>query len=209
MVDGTNLHPKATDLVSQVAWKSRDLKAHFNLILHCGDCQIQLIISLKTSQKIGPNLNQPMNTNITLSKLGSISAYIYIYIYLFFESQSMTEFLEEWQGALDEAVVARLVIPEALQVTSLLASFPPSWWPFVTIQSNTPNQTFVKLLDKIFQESTMKQTSNNNFSKSSALFVGNKGKINGDKNKKNHNVSSNITQSTNNNKEFYKDKKAT
>ncbi len=194
MVDGTNLHPKATDLVSQVAWKSRDLKAHFNLILHCGDCQIQLIISLKTSQKIGPNLNQPMNTNITLSKLGSISAYIYIYIYLFFESQSMTEFLEEWQGALDEAVVARLVIPEALQVT---------------IQSNTPNQTFVKLLDKIFQESTMKQTSNNNFSKSSALFVGNKGKINGDKNKKNHNVSSNITQSTNNNKEFYKDKKAT
>jgi hypothetical protein len=194
VVDGTNLHPKATDLVSQVAWKSRDLKAHFNLILHCGDCQIQLIISLKTSQKIGPNLNQPMNTNITLSKLGSISAYIYIYIYLFFESQSMTEFLEEWQGALDEAVVARLVIPEALQVT---------------IQSNTPNQTFVKLLDKIFQESTMKQTSNNNFSKSSALFVGNKGKINGDKNKKNHNVSSNITQSTNNNKEFYKDKKAT
>jgi hypothetical protein len=52
----------------------------------------------------------------------------------------------------------------------------------------------------------MKQTSNNNFSKSTALFAGNKGKINGDKNKKIHNVSSSITQSTNNNKKFYKDK---
>jgi hypothetical protein len=52
----------------------------------------------------------------------------------------------------------------------------------------------------------MKQTSNNNFSKSTAFFARNKGKINGDKNKNFHNVSSSITRLTNNNKEFYKDK---
>jgi hypothetical protein len=39
----------------------------------------------------------------------------------------MIKFLEEWHNALDEVVMAGLVIPEALQVTSLLASLPLSW----------------------------------------------------------------------------------
>jgi hypothetical protein len=94
---------------------------------------------------------------------------------------------------------------KALQVTSLLASLPPSWLPFVTIQNNTPNQTFTKLLGKNFQESTMNQTLNNNSSKYTTLFARNKGKFNGDKNQNFHNASSSIIQLANNNKKFYKD----
>jgi hypothetical protein len=95
---------------------------------------------------------------------------------------------------------------EALQVPSLLASLPLSWLPFVTIQNSTPNQTLTELLGKIFQESIMNQTSNNNSSKSTTLFAGNKGKFNGDKNQYFHNVSSSTIQLANNNKKFYKDK---
>jgi hypothetical protein len=95
---------------------------------------------------------------------------------------------------------------EALQVTSLLASLPPSWLPFVTIQNSTPNQTFTELLGKIFQESTMNQTSNDNSIKSTTLFVGNKGKFNGYKNQNFHNASSSTIQLVNNNKKIYKDK---
>lgn len=52
MVERTDLHLGAIDLVFQVARKCRDLKACSNLILHCGDHQIQLIICLKTIQQI-------------------------------------------------------------------------------------------------------------------------------------------------------------
>jgi hypothetical protein len=40
VVDGTNLNLRVANLIIQVAWKSRDLKAYFNLIFHCGSHQI-------------------------------------------------------------------------------------------------------------------------------------------------------------------------
>ncbi len=52
----------------------------------------------------------------------------------------------------------------------------------------------------------MKQTSNNNSSKYTTLFVQNKGKFIGNENQNFHNASSSTIWSTNNNKEFYKDK---
>ncbi len=50
--------------------------------------------------------------------------------------------------ALDEVIT--IVIPKSLQVASLLVAPALSWCPFVTIQSNTPNQILVELLGKIF-----------------------------------------------------------
>jgi hypothetical protein len=189
MVDGIDPHLGAINLVFQVAWKSRDLKVRSNFILHCGYHQIQLIISLETFQQIWAKLKSTYKHKHNASQVG---IHKHIFCLSLSKSQSLIEFLEEWQGALDEAIVARFIILESLQVTSLLASLPPSWWPFVTTQSSTPNQTLAELLGKIFQESTMKQTSNNNFSKSIAFFARNKGKINGDKNQNFHNVSSSI-----------------
>jgi hypothetical protein len=88
--------------------------------------------------------------------------------------------------ALDEAII--VIIPKSLQVASLLVAPTVSWCPFVTIQSNTPNQIFVELLGKIFKVSTMRQTSNNHFSKCIVVFVGNKGNLKGNKNQIFHNV---------------------
>jgi len=128
MVDGIDPHLVATDLIFQVAWKSRDLKARSNLNLHCGDHQIQLIISLKTFQQIWAKLKSTYEHKHNASQVGIHKQIFYLSLS---KSQSLIEFLEEWQGALDEAIVARLVILESLQVTSLLASLPPSWHPFV------------------------------------------------------------------------------
>jgi hypothetical protein len=52
VVDGTNLNLRAANLIIQVAWKSRDLKAYLNLVFHYGGHQIQLTKALKTSQEI-------------------------------------------------------------------------------------------------------------------------------------------------------------
>jgi hypothetical protein len=52
VVDGTNLNLRVANLVIQATRKSRDLKAYFNLIFHCGGHQIQLPEAFKTSQEI-------------------------------------------------------------------------------------------------------------------------------------------------------------
>jgi hypothetical protein len=117
----------------------------------------------------------------------------------------MTEFLKEWQGALVETIDARLVIIESLQVTSLFTPLPPSWWPFVISQNNTPNQTLTKLLGKIFQEFTMRQPLDNHYGNSITLFGRNERKFQDNKNQNYHNFFSNNVQTINTNKEFYKD----
>jgi hypothetical protein len=43
VVNGIDIDPRTTDLVTQVAWKFRDLKTYSDLIFHYGDHQIQLI----------------------------------------------------------------------------------------------------------------------------------------------------------------------
>jgi hypothetical protein len=158
---------------------------------------------LKTSQHIWAKFKSTYEHEHNTSQVGIHKC---IFSFFLFESQSTTKFLEEWQGALDEVVVARLV---SQSITSYI---PPCFTPtfmasIVTIQNSTPNQTFTKLLGKNFQESTMNQTSNNNSSKSTTLFVGNKGKFNGDKNQNFHTASSSTIQLANNNKTFYKDKR--
>jgi hypothetical protein len=92
MVDGADLHLGATNLVFQVAWKSRDSKARFNLSLHCGDHQIQLIISLKTFQQIWAKLKSTYEHKHNVSQVGIHKD---IFSLPLSKSQSMTEFLEE------------------------------------------------------------------------------------------------------------------
>lgn len=72
------------------------------------------------------------------------------------ENQSVLEFLEDWQGVLDEAVLAQLDIPPAQQVTMLLATLPPTWRPFVTTQGNDPNLSLPALINKIMQEDAIR-----------------------------------------------------
>ncbi len=119
--------------------------------------------------------------------------------------QSVIEFLKEWQGALVETIDARLVIIESLQITSLFNPLPTLWWPFVINQNNTPNQTLAKLLGKIFQKFTMRQTLDNHYGNFIALFARNKGKFKDNKNHFFYNSFSNNVRTTNTNKEFYKD----
>ncbi len=60
-------------------------------------------------------------------------------------------------------------------------------------------------MGKIFQEFTMKQPLDNHYGNSIALFAKNKWKFKDNKNQNFHNSFSNNVQTTNINKEFYKD----
>jgi hypothetical protein len=99
----------------------------------------------------------------------------------------MIELKKKWQGALIETTDARILICES----SLFTPLPPSWWPFVISKNNTRNQTFAKLLGKIFQKFTMKKTLDNHYGNSIALFARNKKKFKDNKNQNFHNSFSN------------------
>ncbi|KAI5059568.1 hypothetical protein GOP47_0025887 [Adiantum capillus-veneris] len=61
-------------------------------------------------------------------------------------------FLEAWQAANDNLLIAGLTLPEEVQVNVLLNALPDSWQSFVSQHSNTPNLKLTTLLTNIRQE---------------------------------------------------------
>ena len=89
------------------------------------------------------------------------------------ESRALTDFLEEWQGTLEEAAIAGLTFTEKQQIVLLLSALPQSWRAFITTQGNTQNQTLVDLISNMLQEEAM-TASDQSPEKSTAFFTRNK-----------------------------------
>ncbi len=75
--------------------------------------------------------------------------------------QIVTKNLEDFQGALDEAIVFSLTINDQ-QVMLLLATLPNFWHTFVMTQGNVPNLSLIHLIANILQEDFMRKYSPNN-----------------------------------------------
>ncbi len=68
VVNETNPNPNLGrgNLTNFKAWTLRDDRTRFNLILHCGDVQVQMIRQLKTSKEVRKKLKVIyMHTNQT------------------------------------------------------------------------------------------------------------------------------------------------
>eukprot|EP00249_Psilotum_nudum_P003970 c17492_g1_i1 orf=32-460(-) len=72
------------------------------------------------------------------------------------ERRWVTDFLEEWQGLLDQVVITRLIFNDTQQVTMLLASLPDSWRSFVTTQGQLQNVRLSEIISRIQQEDNMR-----------------------------------------------------
>jgi len=77
------------------------------------------------------------------------------------DGQIVTKNLEDFQGALDEAIVVSLTINDQ-QVMLLLATLPNFWHAFVMTQGNVLNLSLIDLIANILQEDFMRKYSPNN-----------------------------------------------
>ncbi|MCO5599384.1 hypothetical protein L7F22_053486 [Adiantum nelumboides] len=133
----------------KAAWKKKDLDARTEIILHLGDRQLQLVRTLETAQEMWDLLKtQYQQTNVVsrvlLHKtLNDIQMAAY---------PTTEAFLEAWQSADDNLLIAGLNLSEEVQVNILLAALPDTWQSFVSQHSNTPNLKLTTLLANIRQE---------------------------------------------------------
>jgi len=72
------------------------------------------------------------------------------------EDTLMAEFIEEFQGIIDEICVSGLTIPEEQQYVYLLGALSPSWRPFISSQGTITNKTISNLIARILEEAAMR-----------------------------------------------------
>ncbi len=73
-----------------------------------------------------------------------------------FEHAPIVEFLEEFQGILDEASIIGLVILEEQKCVLLLGAYASWWKPFITWHGSNTNWTLSNLIGIVLEEATMK-----------------------------------------------------
>lgn len=71
------------------------------------------------------------------------------------EGGSVIEFLEEFQGTVDDAAVAGLITPDPQLVIILLGALPETWRAFISVLTNQTNITFPIIIGRILQENSM------------------------------------------------------
>lgn len=107
------------------------------IVLRVGDRQVQMTRPLVTSKLIWDFFRSTYEHTDLVSQVTLIKKLINLSME---DGQNVTQFLDEWQGLLDEtAVVAGLDIPPPLQSTFLLAALPSTWCAFITTQSSVAN----------------------------------------------------------------------
>ncbi|KAI5074335.1 hypothetical protein GOP47_0010296, partial [Adiantum capillus-veneris] len=74
--------------------------------------------------------------------------------------KSTDAFLDAWQKASDDLLIAGLKLLEEIQVTTLLAALPEDWQSFITTHSNNVVLTVAELVELIRQEAQLRARSN-------------------------------------------------
>lgn len=162
-----NAAPNAppTNQADITAWQQLDAKAISDIILSIGDRQVDLVHRLPTSREIWERLKLIYEHSDIASQ---VSAHRRLVNHSLQESASVPNFLEEWQGFLDEATTAGLQFSDSQVVTMLLSALPPTWSSFVTTQGTVANLTLPILIGRILQEDTMHKNSRNNSTSTSS-----------------------------------------
>ena len=175
VVNGTNVDPGADPTVAaqHAAWLLSDSKARSDIILNCGDLQIQLIHLLPSAKAMWDTLKASYDHVDVATQIHTQKRLVTMQMQ---EEDRVPDFLDRWQSVLDDTVSAGLVIPALQQVTLLLTALPSSWRSFVTTQSSLAGLTLPALIGKILPEDAMRNTtvSRDAFAPS-ALYVAGRG----------------------------------
>ncbi|MCO5584117.1 hypothetical protein L7F22_038040 [Adiantum nelumboides] len=134
-------------------WTAKDNTAHMEIILHCGDRQVQMVRSLKSAEAIWSFFQKTYEHTDLVYQVSLIKRVVNTNMQ---EGQSATKFVDAWQALLDEVIISGLAIPETLQTMILLAALPSSWRAFITTQASSVNLQLQPLVAKIHQEEALR-----------------------------------------------------
>ncbi|KAI5071812.1 hypothetical protein GOP47_0014063 [Adiantum capillus-veneris] len=115
------------------SWKKKDLDAHTEIILHLGDKQLQLVRQTKTAHEMWNLLQQQYQRTNVVSRVLLHKQLNELTMKYF---KTTDAFLDAWQKASDDLLIAGLQLPEEIQVTTLLPALPEEWQSFITTHSN-------------------------------------------------------------------------
>ncbi|MCO5567452.1 hypothetical protein L7F22_021143 [Adiantum nelumboides] len=160
LVDGSKANP-AIAIAGQApapqatidAWNKKDLEARTEITLHLGDKQLQLVRQTKTAKEMWTVLKQQYQRTNVVSRVLLHKQLNELTMKVF---PSTDVFLDAWQKANDDLLIAGLVLPEEIQVTILLAALPDDWQSFITTHSTNSTLTVNELLALIRQEDLLR-----------------------------------------------------
>ncbi|KAI5079673.1 hypothetical protein GOP47_0005152 [Adiantum capillus-veneris] len=151
--------PPGQALASQAdidSWKKKDLDARTEIILHLGDKQLQLVRQTKTAHEMWNLLQQQYQRTNVVSRV-LLHKQLNELTMKYFKTTDV--FLDAWQKASDDLLIAGLQLPEEIQVTTLLAALPEEWQSFITTHSNNVALTVNELIALIRQEDQLRARS--------------------------------------------------
>ncbi|MCO5581894.1 hypothetical protein L7F22_035783 [Adiantum nelumboides] len=95
----------STPALSPVAaeWTAKDSTAHMEIILHCGDRQVQMIRSLKSAPAIWSFFQKTYEHTNLVYQVSLIKRLVNTNMQ---EGQSATKFVDAWQALLDEVIIS-------------------------------------------------------------------------------------------------------
>ncbi|MCO5547043.1 hypothetical protein L7F22_000484 [Adiantum nelumboides] len=134
-------------------WTTKDNIAHMEIILHCGDRQVQMVRSLKLAEALWSFFQKTYEHTDLVYQVSLIKRLVNTNMQ---EGQSATKFVDAWQALLDEVIISGLAVPETLQTMILLAALPSSWRAFITIQASSVDLQLQPLVAKILQEDALR-----------------------------------------------------
>ncbi|MCO5581892.1 hypothetical protein L7F22_035781 [Adiantum nelumboides] len=137
----------------ETEWMAKDYTTHMEIILHCGDRQVQTVWSVTSAQAIWSFFQKTYEHTDLVYQVSPILRLMNTNIQ---EGQSATKFVNAWWALLDEVIISGLAIPETLQTMILLAALPSSWRAFITTKTSSVDLQLQPLVAKIHQEEALR-----------------------------------------------------
>ncbi len=147
IVEGTTKIP--TDIDELRKWKSKDLDARMEIIMHLSDEQVDHVSNLKTAHAMWEYLRKLHQPADGTTKIFSYRALMNLQMH---EGDPLDTFLSNWKRCLDAAVTAGNTIDEGSRCEILMGALPPSWMAFISIHSEEKGLTLQNLIAKLKQD---------------------------------------------------------
>ena len=147
IVDGSNQMPE--DEPEKSIWKSLDLDARMEIIMHLSDEQVDYVRDLKTAHNMWAYLKKIHQPSDGTTNFFSFRTLMNLQMN---EGEYIDNFINKWQKQLDVAISAGNNIDELSKCEILMGALPQSWMTFVSIHSEDKDLTLQNVIAKLKQD---------------------------------------------------------
>ena len=147
IIDGSMKMPEQEPGMSM--WKSRDLDARMEIIMHLSDEQVDYVRNLHTANEMWEYLQKIHQPSDGTTKIFSFRSLMNLQMK---EGEQIDTFIMKWQKQLDTAISSGNNIDEMSKCEILMGALPESWMTFVSIHSEDKNLNLQNLVAKLKQD---------------------------------------------------------